>query len=268
MTLVLLRQGTLLLLHQLISTASIQTPGSEVPWLNSPILQSCITWVLPIDSHCQRQVSSLLEEYSDHLVGDICFQLRFEISDLDSTDSCNSKLPLLLAAVVQHASATLRLSGRVGALFHLFIFCDGSRNMPNEVCWFRWPCPRFVSSRSVEAPFFLPVDCNYSSFSPSVWLFLCLVPCLFILFHFVPFCFLVCQFVRPFYSAMCLRCLRFGDGSILCRCGPYTDDGSICEIQRKKGEYWQWNLRKASLGSTLPCWHRSKVSLVDLPGTF
>ena len=122
MTLVLLRQGTLLLLHQLISTASIQTPGSEVPWLNSPILQSCITWVLPIDSHCQRQVSSLLEEYSDHLVGDICFQLRFEISDLDSTDSCNSKLPLLLAAVVQHASATLRLSGRVGALFQFVHF--------------------------------------------------------------------------------------------------------------------------------------------------
>lgn len=117
MTLVLPRQGTLLLLHQLISTASIQTAGSEVPWFISPILQSCITWVLPIDS--QHQVSSLLEEYSDHLVGDICFQLRFEISDLDSTeDSGNRKLPLLLSAVVQHASTRLR--GRVGDLFHLF----------------------------------------------------------------------------------------------------------------------------------------------------
>lgn len=55
------------------------------------------------------EVSKLLEEYADYLVGDICFQLRFEISEIDSMEDCrNAKLPLLLDAVVQHASAKLR----------------------------------------------------------------------------------------------------------------------------------------------------------------
>ena len=50
-----------------------------------------------------------MEEYADYLVGDICFQLRFEISEIDSMEDCrNAKLPLLLDAVVQHASAKLR----------------------------------------------------------------------------------------------------------------------------------------------------------------
>eukprot|EP00435_Cladocopium_sp_Y103_P029983 s2196_g7.t1 len=50
-------------------------------------------------------VSKLLEEYADYLVGDICFQLRFEISEIERMEDCrHAKLPLLLDAVVQHAS--------------------------------------------------------------------------------------------------------------------------------------------------------------------
>ncbi|CAJ1430038.1 unnamed protein product [Effrenium voratum] len=47
----------------------------------------------------QQAVGRLLIEYADYLVGDICFQLRFEAT----MDDCD-KLPLLLTAVVQHAS--------------------------------------------------------------------------------------------------------------------------------------------------------------------
>lgn len=56
------------------------------------------------------KVGRLLIEYADYLVGDICFQLRFEAT----MDDCD-KLPLLLTAVVQHASANLS--------FFLDVFC-------------------------------------------------------------------------------------------------------------------------------------------------
>ena len=58
-------QGTLVLLHQLlVAEGSIRTTdGSEVG-----ALMLCMS----------LKVGHLLQEYADYLVGDICFQLRFE----------------------------------------------------------------------------------------------------------------------------------------------------------------------------------------------
>lgn len=49
------------------------------------------------------EVGHLLQEYADYLVGDICFQLRFEVNVCE-----DAKLALLLVAVVQHASPALK----------------------------------------------------------------------------------------------------------------------------------------------------------------
>ena len=46
------------------------------------------------------EVASLLEEYADYLVGDLCFQLRFES---DFRGQQGAQLVMLLTSVVQHA---------------------------------------------------------------------------------------------------------------------------------------------------------------------
>ena len=53
------------------------------------------------------------------------FQLRFEISEIDSMEDCrNAKLPLLLDAVVQHASAKLRPNWLACTRSNLRLQCD------------------------------------------------------------------------------------------------------------------------------------------------